>query len=353
MGDRATREGEQDAALEALAEAFEAGHFEEARAAAEGLLAKRPKWVEALHYRAACDVELGRLEEAAATYGKALGLAPADAELLLGAADLCICHPGEDRETLEEGLDLCARGHKLAGRAQDSELRFEFLLLEGIALNQLGNCEGALTRLNMALKLDPRSTEAGLERATALFELGRFDAARAAFARATGGPDPAWAHHYLGLIAERQGDGREAARHFGSARSLAPDEFPAPVTLSEAEFDGAVEAAVARLPDNVKRYLDNATVSVEPLPSDDDLGASKPPLSPSILGVFRGTPVGERSVTSAADHFPASIVLYQKNLERFARTRDELIEQIGITVMHEVGHLLGLDEEDLWERGLE
>jgi predicted Zn-dependent protease with MMP-like domain len=92
---------------------------------------------------------------------------------------------------------------------------------------------------------------------------------------------------------------------------------------------------------------------VEPIPTDEDLRSSSPPLSPSILGVFRGTPVGERSVTSAWDHAPASIVLYQRNLERFARTREELIEQIGITVMHEVGHLMGLDEHDLWERGLE
>jgi predicted Zn-dependent protease with MMP-like domain len=52
-------------------------------------------------------------------------------------------------------------------------------------------------------------------------------------------------------------------------------------------------------------------------------------------------------------HFPSSIVLYQKNLERFARSRKELVEQIGITLIHEVGHFLGLDEDELWERGLE
>ena len=52
-------------------------------------------------------------------------------------------------------------------------------------------------------------------------------------------------------------------------------------------------------------------------------------------------------------HFPSSIVLYQKNLERYARGRAELIEQIGITLVHEVGHFLGLDEEELWERGLD
>ena len=52
-------------------------------------------------------------------------------------------------------------------------------------------------------------------------------------------------------------------------------------------------------------------------------------------------------------HFPSSIVLYQKNLESFARDRKDLVEQIGITLIHEVGHFLGLDEEDLWELGLE
>jgi predicted Zn-dependent protease with MMP-like domain len=114
-----------------------------------------------------------------------------------------------------------------------------------------------------------------------------------------------------------------------------------------------VDDAVKQLPEHVKQYLDNTTIAVEPFPSNDDLTAQLPPLSPTILGVFRGTPVGERSVSNAFDHVTAAIVLYQRNLERFARTRDELIEQIGITLMHEVGHLIGLDEEDLWERGLD
>ena len=51
-------------------------------------------------------------------------------------------------------------------------------------------------------------------------------------------------------------------------------------------------------------------------------------------------------------HFPSSIVLYQGNLQRFAADREDLVEQIGITLVHEVGHFLGLDEEELWERGL-
>jgi predicted Zn-dependent protease with MMP-like domain len=52
-------------------------------------------------------------------------------------------------------------------------------------------------------------------------------------------------------------------------------------------------------------------------------------------------------------HLPSSIVLYQRNLERFAESRAELVEQIGVTLVHEVGHFLGLDEEELYQRGLE
>jgi predicted Zn-dependent protease with MMP-like domain len=52
-------------------------------------------------------------------------------------------------------------------------------------------------------------------------------------------------------------------------------------------------------------------------------------------------------------HFPSSIVLYQRNLERAARDRRELVEEIRATLLHEVGHFLGLDEEELWQRGLD
>ncbi|HSM92939.1 MAG TPA: metallopeptidase family protein, partial [Anaeromyxobacteraceae bacterium] len=46
-------------------------------------------------------------------------------------------------------------------------------------------------------------------------------------------------------------------------------------------------------------------------------------------------------------------VLYERNLERATRTRDELVEEIRVTLIHEVGHFLGLDEDQLWERGLD
>jgi predicted Zn-dependent protease with MMP-like domain/Flp pilus assembly protein TadD len=341
--------------LDGVAAAFEEGAFEEALAGAEALLAEAPGLPEALHWRAVALTELGRLEEALEAWGRALKEAPDDLELLLGAAECLVCRAGDDREAVEEGLELCARGRKLAQRAGDVELLFEFLLLEGTGLNQVGECARAVASLEAALGHVPRSVEARLERAIALFELCRFPEAQGAFEEVLkDAADEPWAHHYLGLLAERRGDGKEARKRFGKAQAVAPEEFPPPVELGEEAFDKAVEDAVKALPGHVKEYLDNVTIAVEEIPKDEDLLGESPPLSPCILGVFRGSPVGERnSILGGFDPYPASIVLYQKNLERFAKTREELIEQIGITVMHEVGHLMGLDEDDLWQRGLD
>ena len=55
--------------------------------------------------------------------------------------------------------------------------------------------------------------------------------------------------------------------------------------------------------------------------------------------------------TSADDS--QSIVLYRKNLARAVKTRAELSEQIRDTLLHEIGHLEGLDEDDLRRRGRE
>ena len=74
-----------------------------------------------------------------------------------------------------------------------------------------------------------------------------------------------------------------------------------------------------------------------------------PPFPPTILGLFRG-PVGH-TVTTADE--PPSIVLYRKNLARAVKTRAELTEQIRDTLLHEIGHLEGLDEDDLRRRGME
>jgi predicted Zn-dependent protease with MMP-like domain len=258
-----------------------------------------------------------------------------------------------DSEEMEEAASLAGKAERAAGRAGKVEARGEALALRAAALNELGRSEEALAAADALLAAEPGAADAMAERGFALWELLRLDEARAQLEEALRiEPEEAWAHHTLGLITERRGDAAEAERRFRRARKLAPEDFPAPVHLSHREFDAAVEAALEEIPPRVRDYLANVAIAVEGLPSDDDLRGGDPPLSPAILGIFRGAPYGQKGSMDPWSHFPSSIVLYQKNLERFAGDREDLVEQIGITLVHEVGHFLGLDEEELWARGL-
>jgi predicted Zn-dependent protease with MMP-like domain/Flp pilus assembly protein TadD len=345
------------ALLDRAGDAFEDGDAGEALALADEALAAAPRSVPALHFRAAALAELGRTDDAFDAYERALAIGKDDPELLFGAAEFLVnvAEEGEpDRDLVERGLELARRGGKLARKRGDGALAADLAWVEAVALNQLGRSDEALARLADAEKEAPDSVDVWLEKGFALYELCRFDDAREALLRAEKlDPEEPWTQHQLGLVAERQGKHDEAKRRFDRARKLSPDEFPKPIALSSEAFDSAVEDALKSLPDPVRRYLSNVAITVEDVPTDDDLLASDPPLSPAILGLFRGAPYGQKASMDPWSHFPSSIVLYQRNLERFAKSRKDLIEQIGVTLLHEVGHFLGLDEDELYARGLD
>ncbi|WP_373049584.1 metallopeptidase family protein [Vulgatibacter sp.] len=341
-----------DHLLERCAAHLGADEPEHALAVAEEAVRTAPRSAAAHVQRAAALVALDRLEEALGSYERALELDRKHPDALLGAADLLIGVLGGAPEKLERGLALGERGVKVARKAGDERLAGEFLLLEAVAFNELGNPRLALERADAAIAALGPERDAQVERGVALFESCLFDEARRQFEALLGADeDEPWAHHYLGLLAERRGDAAAAELHFGRARALAPEEFPVPITLSEKEFDRVVEQALARLPEPVRRYLSNVAIAVEPVPAEGDLAGGD--VSPTVLGLFRGSPLAEKASMDPWAHFPSSILLYQRNLERFARDREDLIEQIDVTLLHEVGHFLGFDEDDLAERGLD
>jgi predicted Zn-dependent protease with MMP-like domain len=254
----------------------------------------------------------------------------------------------------ERAYALARQGAKQARREGDDLLAADLRWLEGAALLEMEDGVAALAALDEALRLAPDHLDALLERAAALFELCRFDAAQAsAQAIAEDAPGEARAHQLLGLLAERRGDAREAERAFARARKLDPEAYPKTPSLTRREFDAAVERALEAIPETVRRYLSNVPITVEDFPADHDLLDADPPLPPTILGLFRGAPYGQKLSSDPWSHLPSSIVLYQHNLERAARDRDELEEEIATTLVHEVGHFLGLDEDELWARGLD
>src|SRR5262249_25554792 len=112
-----------------------------------------------------------------------------------------------------------------------------------------------------------------------------------------------------------------------------------------------VEKAVADLPDKVREKLDDLPVVVQPLPSNEMLSEVDPPLTPDLLGLFVGRHIFAQ-LPSAIPGAPGAIFLFRKNLLRACGDRDELAGEVRVTVQHEVGHLMGLDEDELEDWGL-
>lgn len=108
--------------------------------------------------------------------------------------------------------------------------------------------------------------------------------------------------------------------------------------------------AVAAVPAELQPYLEGVVVEVESRPSAEvvaDLELDDPT---ELLGLYMGTPLTERHVESPP-MMPDRIVIYQQNLERLCESRTELVEEIRLTVLHEIGHHFGLDEDRLDELG--
>jgi len=120
--------------------------------------------------------------------------------------------------------------------------------------------------------------------------------------------------------------------------------------LSNAEFDRIVKQAIRRIPDEIRRHLDNILITVQKRPAADMLEEMGYPPDEPLLGVYWGVPLSERSVAEPP-LYPDTIYIFKEPLEEMCIDREELEEEIEITVAHEVAHYLGMSEERLAELG--
>ena len=316
-----------------------------------------PTSVEAQHLRGAALAALGRDQEAQLAYQLALALDPDDPETLRAVADFYINGKGErGRDALRLGLELAQRGSRRAEarRRRNPPLVADLAVLEAQALNDLGRSDEALGRVAAALRIAPGRGDALHEKGVALFDLSRFTEARTVLQKALGiQPDDAYTHQMLGLTLEQLGDARTAEAELARAHELAPGELTRPIVIPSAEFQKEVDAVVASLPAARQARVRTIKIEIADLPDPIDLAAVTPPFPPTILGLYRG-PVGHAAeLPPQPGDEPVSIVLYRKNLARAVKSRSELTEQIRDTLLHEIGHLEGLDEDDLRRRGME
>ncbi|TML69940.1 MAG: metallopeptidase family protein [Actinobacteria bacterium] len=106
-------------------------------------------------------------------------------------------------------------------------------------------------------------------------------------------------------------------------------------------FDDHVRAALDSLPPELARALRNVAVVVE----DEN------PEDPDLFGLYEGVPLPERG--DEAGSLPDRIAIYRRPLEEEFPDPRDLEREIRITVLHELGHYFGLDEDRLEELGYE
>jgi len=118
--------------------------------------------------------------------------------------------------------------------------------------------------------------------------------------------------------------------------------------LSRPEFQKLVRQAFRELPVQFEHALENVAILVEDWPTGDDLKEAEME-GHDLFGLYTGVPLPEREGGLAPS--PDTITLFQRPIESACGSREDVVREIRITILHEVGHYLGMGEEDLERLG--
>lgn len=113
------------------------------------------------------------------------------------------------------------------------------------------------------------------------------------------------------------------------------------VEVGAARFEELVAAALDGLPADVAALVDNVAVVVEDRHDDE----------PHLLGLYEGVPLTERDGGYGLMTMPDRITVFRLAVCGVCADEDEVVDEVRTTVVHELGHHLGIDEDRLHELG--
>ncbi|SDL41646.1 metallopeptidase family protein [Arthrobacter sp. ok362] len=121
----------------------------------------------------------------------------------------------------------------------------------------------------------------------------------------------------------------------------------APFPMSEADFEAAVSDALDRIPPDLAKTMSNVAIFIEddytPQPGEDP--------DTVLLGLYEGVPLTERDSWWDAGSLPDRITIFRRPILDICATREDVIEEVTVTVVHEIAHHFGISDARLHELG--
>ena len=113
-----------------------------------------------------------------------------------------------------------------------------------------------------------------------------------------------------------------------------------PVRMSPERFEELVGDALDLIPPGLAQGMDNVVILIE----------DRHPEDPELLGLYEGIALTERD-SSYAGALPDAITIFRESLLEVCETEHEVVEEVAITVIHEIAHHFGIDDDRLHDLG--
>ena len=253
-----------------------------------------------------------------------------------------------DAAHVEEALDL-VRPLLPRQTSMSHDNRLSLLRLVGRCSLEMGDYERARQAFDSAARLAPDLDR--LDLAISCFYMCRFDEAEMILDTLPVYPEiEAEINWYRGLLAERRGDFEQGDSFFRRAARLDRRRFSVPHKIDMNDVRDMYDAVLEEMPPEMRTVAIEVPLIVEELPSEETLEEAGGRLHPLILGLYIGTPLPQKSTFTPSPDIDR-IVLFRRNIAKFAHNPDDLKRELRHTIIHEIGHHFGMSEEELEELG--